>query len=272
MHLLVVSGTNVAIVIIAIGFLLRKFGQRISFAGSLIALLFFVLMTGADAPILRAALMGGITGLAIAWGKMSDARNLVLLSAVIIGLAQPLVLQNDIGFALSFGATLGIIIGFPIFEKIFRGIFSYPPDKGELEGVLQIKKAGKTLYSIFAISLSAQIAILPILMKSFGMFPIGGIPANLFSEPLMPFIMFFSFISSLAGSFSIMIAKIIAIPAYLLIDFLLQIAHFFGQISPIIIPNILNQIFAGIILLIISYGLFSRDFEERFLILEEKQP
>jgi len=273
MHLLIVSGTNVAIVIIAIGFLLRRFGRRISFAGSLLALLFFVLMTGADAPILRAALMGGITGLAISAGKMSDARNLVLLSAVIIGLFQPMVLQSDIGFALSFGATLGIIIGFPMFEKLFRGIsktLSLRAKTKKNEKLSAAISPLKTLYSILAISLSAQITILPILMKSFGQFPIGGITANLFSEPLMPFIMFFSFISSLAGVFSQFIAKIIAIPAYILLEILLQIAHFFGQITPIVIPNIINNIFTVFIVITISYGLFSRDFEERFLVVEEK--
>jgi len=291
MHLLVVSGTNVAIVIIAIGFLLRKYGRRLSFAGSLLALIFFVLMTGADAPILRAALMGGVAGLAIAWGKMNDARNLVLLSAVIIGLFQPLVVQNDLGFTLSFGATLGIIIGFPVLEKIFstfaqifagiwatvdrRGIFnsssaqSKPPLLlGEGGGEVVFKKTIKTIFQILAISLAAQITILPILIKSFGYFPLGGIPANLFSEPLIPFIMFFSFISSLLGFLPLIPAKIIAIPAYILIDILLKIAHFFAQIPVLEIPNWLNTIFTLIILSGLSYGLFSRDFEERFLVLE----
>ena len=275
-HLLVVSGTNVTIVIIAIGFLLRRFGRRISFTVSLLALLFFVLMTGADAPVLRASIMGAVVGWSVAWGKMSNARNIVLFSAVIIGLFSPLVLQNDIGFALSFGATLGIIIGFPMFEKLFRGISLTPSLSGLSRESSQkekfsfiVKKFIKILLSILAISLSAQITILPILVKSFGQFPLGGIPANLFSEPLMPFIMFFSFISSIAGILPIMIARIISIPAYILLEILLQIAHIFAKIPNIIIPNFLNYVFTGFILLIIFYGLFSRDFEERFLILEK---
>jgi len=262
MHLLVVSGTNVAIVIMALGFLLRKFGRRISFAGSLLALLFFVLMTGADAPILRAALMGGIAGLAIAWGKMSDARNLVLLSAVIIGLFQPQVVQNDLGFALSFGATLGILVFFPIFEKKIRGILKNKDDSPLIKGA-------RGIFVILGVSLSAQIAILPILNKSFGYFPLGGIPANLFSEPLMPFIMFFSFISTLAGAFPLFLAKIIAIPAYILIEILLQIAHFFAGIPVLELPDFLNNIFVLIILSGLFYGLFLRDFVERFLVVVE---
>ncbi len=258
MHLLVVSGTNVAIVMLAVGFLLRRFGKRIAFLGSLLALIFFVLMTGADAPILRAALMGGITGLAIAWGKMSDARNLVLLSAVIIGIFQPLVLQKDIGFALSFGATLGIIIGLPIFEKIFR--------ENLTEFDNSVLKIFKIIALIFGVSISAQIAILPILMKSFGQFPIGGIPANLFTEPLMPFIMFFSFLTSLLGFLPLFYAKILAIPAYILIEILLQIAHFFSKIPPIIVSDFVNKIFAGLVLLLFIYGLFSKNFNEKFLV------
>ncbi len=275
-HLLVVSGTNVAIVIIAISFLLRKFGRKISFAGSLLALIFFVLMTGADAPILRAALMGGVAGWAISAGKMNDTRNLVLLSAVIIGIFQPLVLQSDIGFALSFGATLGIIIFFPMFEKKIREIFKLPsPDSKQNKNTVNspLIRGARGVASILAISLSAQIAILPILMSSFGYFPLGGIPANLFSEPLMPFIMFFSFISSLAGILPIFLAKIITIPAYILLEFLLQIAHFFAQIPVIKIPLLLNQIFAGFIIFVLLYGLFSRDFAERFLVIViEKKP
>jgi competence protein ComEC len=172
-----------------------------------LALLFFVAMTGAEAPVLRAAIMGGIVAWAAYMGRFSDARNLVFLSMVLIGIAQPRIVQTDIGFFLSSIATLGIVLGTPVMERVLGWV----PNRFELRTML-------------AVTLSAQIAVFPILGLYFGNFPLIGVLSNLFAEPIIPLSMVFSFGSSILGILPETIARILGIPGFILIEFLLQVA------------------------------------------------
>ncbi len=253
-HLLVVSGFNVSVVLLFITFALGRFGRRIAFGGSLLALLFFVAMTGADAPVLRAAVMGGIVAWAVYIGRFSDARNLIFLSMVLIGIAQPRIIQTDIGFFLSSAATLGIIFGTPVMDQWLKWI----PNKFELRTMLSV-------------TLSAQIAVFPFLGLYFGNFPVIGVLSNLFAEPIVPFSMVFSFTSSLVGVLPEFIARLVGIPSFILIEFLLQVAHFFGQVEPMPVPRSVANGSLVCVLLFFLWASFSRWFARSFFEKSELQ-
>jgi len=254
-HLLVVSGSNVAIVLALVALLLARFGRYAVFIGSISALGFFVLLVGPDAPVLRAAVMGGVVGIAAALGRFSDARTLVLLSAGIIGVIQPTIVRDDVGFHLSFAATIGIVLGTPILLHYFSQISK--------------RKSWNVIALILAVSFAAQIAVLPILGRSFGTFPIAGVLANIFAEPLVPLSMGAGTITAFFGWLPLFIARALAVPAFIAIDMLLLVAYFFGQIPPLqIAPWVTTG--ASIILGGFSiWGLLSRSFAERWLIKNE---
>lgn len=254
-HLLVVSGSNVAIVLALVALLLARFGRRAVFLGSLGALGFFVLLVGPDAPVLRAAVMGGVVGVAAALGRFSDARTLVLLSAGVIGLIQPTIVRDDVGFHLSFAATIGIVLGTPILLHYFSKVSQ--------------SKLWKVLSLILAVSFAAQIAVLPILGRSFGTFPIAGVLANIFAEPLVPIAMGAGTITAIFGWLPVIIARALAIPAFIAIEILLFVAYIFGQIPPLqIAPWVTTG--ASIILGGFSaWGLLSRSFAERWFVKNE---
>jgi competence protein ComEC len=253
-HLLVVSGSNVAIVVSLVSLLLARFGRPAVFVGSLIALGFFVLLVGPDAPVLRAAVMGGVVGIAAALGRFSDARTLILLSASIIGFIQPTIVRDDVGFHLSFVATMGIVLGTPILLHYFSKVSD--------------AKWWKPLALILAVSLAAQVAVLPILGRSFGTFPIAGVFANIFAEPLVPIAMGAGSVTAAFGWFPIFFARIFAIPAFVSIEVLLWVAHIFGQIPILPLAPWITWS-SGIILgIFASWGLLSRSFAEHWLVRE----
>lgn len=247
-HLLVVSGFNVTILMVFLSLLLKKFGRRIVFVGTSLSLLFFVAMTGADPPIIRAAIMGTLVGWAVTSGRFSDARNIFLFSIVLMGAWNPLVVQTDIGFFLSSMATLGIILGTPLLEK---ALFWIP-------NCLHIR-------TLLSVTLAAQIAVFPILGIYFGEFPFIGIFSNLVAEPLVPLGMLFSFASSLLGTLPDIVAQILGIPAFVIIETLLLIAQIFGKIPPIPISTTVS--FWGLVLILsfFLWGTFSRPFAKKFL-------
>ncbi len=244
-HLLVVSGTNVSIILLVLGFFLKRFGAIIFLVVSLIFLMVYVGMSGAEAPVIRAAVMGGIVGFALVLGRQADYRNLLLITAVIMGIYDPLMLSKDIGFFLSFAATIGILLLLPVVQPWL----SKCPDPFHLT-------------TIFTVSLVAQIAVFPIIVIFFGDFPWAGIFSNLLAEPVMPLIMLTSFLVSLFGSIPI-IGELIAIPAFVLLELLLQIAHLFGLFGVISISSLIGWIVLFLLSVFVLWALFSEHYEAR---------
>ena len=248
LHLLVVSGSNISIVIIFISIFLKFLGRRVVFWCSILAVGFFVAMTGADGPVLRAAVMGGIAGFGIATGRPAGAKNLILLSAAILAAINPQILRADFGFLLSIFATAGIIFFTPILEKIFY----FLPQKFGMR-------------QIFCVSAAAEIAVFPLLGLLSSEFAIIGAIANIFAEPLVAFAMLFSFVVALTGIFPIFFAKIFTVPALVILNFLLAIAHFFAQFPPLKIPEKIATFFIFLHCCFFFYATFSRNFSRRFL-------
>lgn len=243
-HILVVSGFNVTILLVFVAFFLKRFGRKIVFLGSIFLLIFFVLMVGFEPSILRAAVFGGMLSVSVLMGKFSDSRNLLFLSAVVLGIFSPTMIQYDIGFFLSFSATFGIILGVPIFEKI------------------KIKSEIKT---ILAVIISAQIAVSPVLGLYFEQFPIAGFLTNLLVEPLVPLAMFFSFITGVLGFFSDSLSTLLAIPSLIIIDIIFWIAQVFGSFKPLFISFPISILLGVFVWSFFLWGSFSRYFQQTFL-------
>ena len=109
---------------------------------------FYSLLSGFDAPIVRAAIMGTIGFSAIYLGRLNYAYRALFLSAGIMLIINPLWIY-DLGFILSFSATLSLML----FER-------------------KINKWSKRVPGIFregfSTSVSAQILVTPIMVFAFG--------------------------------------------------------------------------------------------------------
>ena len=110
-HLTAVSGTNCAIVIGAVLWPLRRtrLGGLTSAVIGGVALAGFVVLVGPQPSVLRAAVMGAITLLALGTGRARQAVP-ALAGTVLVLCALDPALAHDLGFALSVAATAGIIV------------------------------------------------------------------------------------------------------------------------------------------------------------------
>lgn len=152
-HVVVASGMNVTLVG---GFLLNALikvvDRKKAIGGVLLGVWIYALLAGFDAPIVRAAIMGSIAFSAQALGRLNYALNVLFLSAFLMLFASPLWIE-DIGFQLSFVATLSLIL----FEsKVERLIYFVPyPFRQDL-----------------STSFAAQIGVAPLLLYYFHSFNI----------------------------------------------------------------------------------------------------
>jgi competence protein ComEC len=120
-HVLAVSGFNVTVVAAAaaaaFGALL---GARRGALAAGAAVILYTLLCGAEASVVRAAIMACAALLALRLGRQPAALTSLAAAAILMSLVDPPVIY-DVGFQLSFLATLGLILaGRPAQEAIRR--------------------------------------------------------------------------------------------------------------------------------------------------------
>jgi len=177
-HLVAVSGSNVAVVLVVVMLLARALIPRSRWLRGVVAvppLIFFAFLTGLEPSVLRAVVTAGVALAVTAGGRLPDAIRLACVAFVLLVLATPELLFHP-GFQLSFAATLGLILwARPLSERLGRGL-----PEGRAWTVLAVA-VGTTA--------AAQLAAAPLLAWHFGRIPaVGGI-ANLIVAPLAPVVM-----------------------------------------------------------------------------------
>ncbi|MFQ6065657.1 MAG: ComEC/Rec2 family competence protein [bacterium] len=239
-HILVVSGLHVGLVL----FILFVFFRTLGFSFKLTSLLavpflaYYAVLTGLRPPVLRATLMAGV-GLACLLINR-DISPLVILSlaALFILILSPLSLFTA-SFQLSFIAVGGIIYLTPQLEERF-------------------KKMPLWLRRSLAITLAAQLSVLPLLAFYFHRIPFIGLLTNLLIAPLVTIILALGFFSLALGLITLGGAQIIANPNWLALTGLLWLVNFFSfsrsrAISNLVCPQV--GAFSPIILIIYYGGL-----------------
>lgn len=216
-HLVALSGQNITIIVIAISSFFGFFSRRKSvFWLTLLIIIIFVLMTGAETSVVRAAIMGGIILMAKQIGRIHSMRNAIAVAAFIMVLYNPQVLRFDLGFQLSFAALIGIVYLSPTIKKIFK--------MKEGEGFLGWRENLLT-------TTSAQLAVLPLILISFGNFSLLSLPANILILEAIPLTMIFGFALGAIGFISLPIAIIFSWFVNLFLIYELSIIDIFSKIS-----------------------------------------
>lgn len=234
-HLVALSGYNITILVLAVAYVLSFFASRhLVFWLTLLIITGFVAMTGAEASVVRAAIMGGIVLLAKRANRLYSFRNAIIIAAFLMILDNPMVLSFDAGFQLSFMALLGIVYLQPAIQKFLK-------ISVENESILGWKENLLT-------TLSAQLAVLPLLVLYFGNFSIISLLSNILILSVVPLTMALGFILGFFGFISYELSLIFGWFVNLLLSYETFIIKFFGelnifQISSLSIPLVVVYYF-----------------------------
>ncbi|MCJ7716390.1 MAG: ComEC/Rec2 family competence protein, partial [Anaerolineales bacterium] len=120
-HIIAISGFNITIVAgLFSRFFSRLLNPRQGAVAAVIGIGFYTLLVGADAAVVRAAVMGGLSIFAQQIGRRQHGINAAALASLIMVLLNPQ-LPWDISFQLSLSATLGLILyADPFAQKFFE--------------------------------------------------------------------------------------------------------------------------------------------------------
>ena len=191
LHVLSVSGLHTGILYAVLIFILGIFDKNQKYKLMrliiiTIALWFFVLITGFSPPVLRAVIMLNLIALGrFYYGYTSQSGiNILAVSAFVLLVFNPLLIY-DTGFLLSYSAVLGILCFEPAFTALVNSRLTI------------VNK----IWQLTSVSLSAQIATLPITLFLFHQFPLWFIFSNLLVIPLCTAVMFLGFLVLMKCSF-----------------------------------------------------------------------
>lgn len=176
-HMFAVSGLHIGILYGAVAFACKRLGKYSPIPASLAALLYSA-FCGFTVSSVRAVIMCASFGALRAVGRKTDLLSTLSFSAIPVLLFLPAQWLSA-GFRLSYGAVLGL--------ALFSGSFARGFKKLRLPAFLA---------NYLSASLSVQLFTFPVVLKSFGYFPVWGFLLNFFLIPALPAL----FLGLLVGS------------------------------------------------------------------------
>ncbi len=231
-HILVLSGSNVSVVaeslVRAFSFLPRSLGLG---AGA-VSIVLFALMTGASSTTIRASVMTLVVILVRGVGRRYDVVRALTCAAFIMVLQNPRILAFDIGFQLSFLATLALIYVSPIVAEWMTWV----PERFGLREIL-------------VTTVATQIFTLPFILYAMGEISIISLVTNVLVLPCVPWVMLGGFLVGMMGFASASLAMPFVMATSLLISYMLEVVAYFGPL-----PFAAIRLSIGEPLLVLAYA------------------
>lgn len=189
-------------------------------------------LTGATASVVRACIMSILGLMSFLFYRKSDVYNNLAFSSFIILIFNPYTIF-DMGFLLSYGGTIGIIL------------FS-----NKLSEKFSIKnKILNYIKEMFFVCISANIIIIPIIMYNFNTLSLTFFISNVLVSPIMGIVVILGFVQIFLSIININLAYLLSIFLNPMLEILIFIADFTAKLplSKILIPT------PNIIFIIIYY-------------------
>ncbi|TSA45442.1 ComEC family competence protein [bacterium] len=212
-HIVVISGYNISVITRFVSKGKAWLGRRAIFWLSLGVVLAFVVMTGGEASVVRAAVMGLLVVLALNVGRVYNPVNALVFVGTVMVAQNPKILSFDVGFQLSFASMVGLIYLAPMFEKWLQ----FLPDTLGFRTNL-------------ASTLSALSATTPLLIYYFDRISIVAPLVNVLVLWIVPYAMFFGFFTGLVSMVFLPAAKLLVGVLWTLLQYIITISEFFSRL------------------------------------------
>ena len=241
LHLLAISGSNVGLVVLFFfGFLrLARVPRKLSILLTLPAIVIFSYVTNNQPSVVRASIMACVFLLAFFWEREKDLVNILAFSAFLILIFSPLSLF-DVGFQLSFGVTLGLVLFVILPDSVLHKLaFRF---KGFLRNWVILP---------ICVSLVAQISSYPILAYHFNQISLYAFLANLVVVPLVSLAVITGSMTVITALVSIKLTQILSAFNWVVLSLTLRVVEFFSQL-----PHATVDLPSPSLMCLVSYYLF----------------
>lgn len=255
-HMLAVSGAHVSYIIVGLTYITQNsiMGKRKGRVFCIFFLIIFMAITNFTPSVTRACIMAILTLVSKILYKKADIYTNISISALIILLYNPYSLL-DLGFKLSFGGTIGIIIFMRFIKK-----------KQEEPKLLNYIK------QMALVSICANIIIIPIIMNNFNTVSLTFLVSNILASPILAIIVIVGFSIIIISIISHSLSNLLVFWLNPILNLLIKISSFCSKLPfakiLVVTPYIFNIIFYyTIILYLVNYNELKQFIKKKTVIL-----
>ncbi|MFZ2152017.1 MAG: ComEC/Rec2 family competence protein, partial [Minisyncoccia bacterium] len=169
-HVIVLSGYNLTVIFAWTRILLRRTSFLIQNSLGALSVIILVLVSGAEAPAVRAGILVLIVALAAVLQRQQDSGYFLSLAILCMLFVNPFYFLYDVSFQLSVAATYGLVYIGPIIQT-------------------QLKRVPRMLGEVVRDTSSAQLAVLPLQLFYFGTLSWVALFVNVLVLPFIPLLM-----------------------------------------------------------------------------------
>jgi len=223
-HIIAISGFNIAI-IAGLFFSFFKWMLKNERLGAVLAVLFvflYAFLVGGDPAVMRAAIMGSLSLFARQIGRRNAGINTLAVVALVMALINPLTIW-DVGFQLSFFATLGLILYAEPFSKVTASF---------IERITKQENSALTniINDNVILTLAAQVMTIPIMAYYFQRISIISFIANPFILPVQPAVMILGGLAVFVSLPILPLGQLLAWVAWPFAGYTIRVVEFFDRI------------------------------------------
>ncbi len=219
-HLLAISGLHLGIIAaIALSMGLAVFGRRYYLYVwlALLVIWFYALISGANPPVIRAAIMASVFLLAELTGRQRNALPALGLAAAVMVAIDPKVIFTA-SFQMSFAAMTGIILLYPGFRPCGQKLICV-----SLKQNNKLTRLPGVVTDSLAVSLAATLFVAPLIVYYFGIFSPLGPLVTLIALPGLVAVIISGGLIAIAGLCWPLLAGIIGWAGWLFSSYMLSV-------------------------------------------------
>lgn len=221
-HIMAVSGANIVFLILPLAFLFKRLrlGNKASGILIMVFLSVFIFIAGFEPSVLRAVVMASVVLIARMLNRETDVYTTVAFAVMLLLTASPYMLFN-VGFQLSFAATLSIVL----FYRNIKALLTRICIPSGIAGVLSA-------------TLAAQLGVLPVTLACFNRVSLISVLSNLLAVPLLEFITILGMLMAVFGQFSLVFSQITGYVNCVLLSAVLYITKVSSEIPFAVIRTV----------------------------------
>ena len=223
-HIIAVSGGNIAMVLILLSFLLSFLPFYVRNGFLIVWIIFYAMICWSDASVFRAAVMWSLTLIALFRGREISIRRSMMYAFIAILIFNPFSLWYDIGFILSFWAIVWIVL----FQKFSQNLVEKRKEKKKWNKKEKSDFFDCKFWKEYLVpTIWASLWTAPILIFFMNWVNLVGIVLNVIIVPIIPIVTIYGFISLIL---SLIIKRSIRIrPEKLLMDIIYGLSQFWAK-------------------------------------------
>ncbi|WP_414579147.1 ComEC/Rec2 family competence protein [Anabaena sp. CCY 9402-a] len=209
-HALAASGFQTSLILSVILQLTKRAKKATQVTLSSLALITFLCLTGVQPSVLRAVIMGFAALVGLLLNRKIKQLGSLLLAATLLLIFNPLWIW-DLGFQLSFLATLGLVVTVPAI-------------------ISRLDWLPSAIASLISVPLAATIWTLPVQLFVFGVVPAYSLLLNIITTPLISILSIGGIISAIAGLMFPEAGSVLASLLHYPTLWLIKLVEFFSQL------------------------------------------